>query len=357
MAQVEIGVPQAQVRRREWVRSFLFWVRVDSPLAALHVLSKLFAVLAVSLVIFRFIDTQNPDPVGATLMILLGLVGLYLGGVLRWISRSYLIAMFPGLLGMALAWIFFNPSLGGEVLATIPLYSGVIMLGVSLRLLIAVAFAAVWYIWRKRLFWGIVGGALLAVAITAALGNPALRLAQVQIGGPVTLHISEQNLLVGFTKALGYGAMMLVSLTLVMTTRDIEVVGALRQLRVPYVASFFAATMLRSLSMALADYGTIRQAQHARGIALQRRNLFRRMADLAATAVPLTATMLRRAREVGDAALIRGFSMQSTDPTEFHEVRAFRAADWIVVLLCTALAIIVLGYGVNFTALLSGSGL
>ena len=45
------------------------------------------------------------------------------------------------------------------------------------------------------------------------------------------------------------------------------------------------------------------------------------IADVAYMAVPLTATMLRRSSEVGDAALIRGFTMQSKDPTEFHEVR------------------------------------
>jgi energy-coupling factor transporter transmembrane protein EcfT len=109
--------------------------------------------------------------------------------------------------------------------------------------------------------------------------------------------------------------------------------------------------------MALTDYSTIRQAQHARGVSLAKRSLLRRITDLASTAVPLTATMLRRAREVSDAALIRGFSMRSKDPTEFHEVRPFGAADWIVVLLCTALVTIVLGFNLNLTKLLFGSGL
>jgi energy-coupling factor transporter transmembrane protein EcfT len=356
MMESEMVRSEPAAHRREWVRSFLFWVKIDSPLAGLHVLSKLFAVLALSLVIIRFISTENPDPAGAVLMILLAFVGLYLSGVLRWILRSYLVVMFPGLFGMALAWVLFNPSLGGNVLLTVPLYSGTVTLGLSLWLLITVACAAAWYVWRKGIFWGIVGGALLALALTAIVGNPTLSFAQFQLGGPVVLRISEQNLVVGMTKALGYGAMMLVSMMLVMTTRDIELVGAMRQLRVPYLVNFFTATMLRSLSMAMADYNTIRQAQYARGVSLRKRNLLRRIADLASTAVPLTATMLRRAREVGDAALIRGFSMQSKDPTEFHEVRPFGASDWVVVLLCTALATIVLGLNLNFTKLLSGSG-
>lgn len=355
MAQSEAVVPNAQVRGKEWVRSFLFSVKIDSPLAQLHILSKLYAILLLSLVIVRFIDTESPDPVGAIAMILLAFLGLYLSGVLRWIFRSYLVIMFPGLFGMAFAWTVFNPSLGGNVLVTFPIYSGTITLGLSLRLIIFLAFAVGWYVWRKGIFWGIVGGLVVSMGITYLIGNPSITFAQFELGQPIWLSISTQNLIVGVTKALGYGAMMLVSMMLVMTSRDIEIVGVMHQVHIPYVASFFTATMLRSLSMALFDYSTIRQAQIARGISLKKKNIFRMIADLAYMAVPLTATMLRRSTEVGDAALIRGFAMSSKNPTEFHEVRPFRVADWIVVALCTVLAVAVLAFDINFSTLLFGA--
>lgn len=103
--------------------------------------------------------------------------------------------------------------------------------------------------------------------------------------------------------------------------------------------------------MALFDYSTIRQAQVARGISLKKKNLLRIIGDLAYIAVPLTATMLHRSAEVGDAALTRGFSLQLNNPTEFHEIRPFTAADWIVVGLCVALLVAVLAFHVNFTKL------
>jgi energy-coupling factor transporter transmembrane protein EcfT len=256
---------------------------------------------------------------------------------------------------MAFVWVVFNPSLGGDIIAAFPIYSGTVTLGISLRLIIFVAVAVGWYIWRRGIIWGLVCGALVATAVTAVVGNPSIDFAQFPLGQPVVLTISTQNIVVGVTKALGYGAMMFVSLMLVMTSRDIEIIGAMRQLRVPYVASFFTSTMLRSLSMALFDYSTIRQAQLARGISLTKKNVFRKIRDIAYMAVPLTATMLRRSGEVGDAALIRGFNMKSKDPTEFHEVRSFKAADWIVAILCTLLAIVVLVLDVNFTVLLLGA--
>jgi len=355
MTQAELEVPQTQVRGKEWVRSFLFSVKIDSPLAQLHVLSKLFAILVLSLVVVRFINTENPDPVGATVMILLAFLGLQLSGVLRWVFHSYLVIMFPGLFGMALTWILFNPSLGGDVLTTFPIYSGTITLGISLRLVIFVAFAVGWYVWRKGIFWGLVGGGVLSLLVTYLVGNPAITFTEFEFFHPIWLSISTQNIVVGFTKAIGYGAMMLVSLMLVMTSRDIEIIGTMRQFHVPYVVSFFTATMLRSLSMALFDYSTIRQAQIARGVSLKKKNIFRVIADLAYMAVPLTATMLRRSSEVGDAALTRGFAMHSTNPTEFHEVRPFRAVDWAAVVLCTVLAVVVLAFSINFTELLFGA--
>ena len=115
MTQAEAAIQDDQTRGKEWVRSFLFSVKLDSPLARLHVLSKLFAIFLLSLIIVRFISTDNPDPVGATVMILLAFLGLHLSGVLRWVFTSFLVIMFPGLFGMAFVWILFNPSLGGDI--------------------------------------------------------------------------------------------------------------------------------------------------------------------------------------------------------------------------------------------------
>jgi energy-coupling factor transporter transmembrane protein EcfT len=352
MAEVAVPVTQEQVHGKEWVRSFLFSVKIDSPLARLHVLTKLFAILILSFVVVRFIKTDDPDPVGTILMILLAFLGLYLSGVLRWVFRSYAIVMFPALFGMAFAWVVFNPSLGGTVVARIPVYAGVISLGISLRLIVFVAFAVAWYVVRKGIFWGIVGGLVVSGLMTYVFGNPSITITEFNFLRPMVITMSSQNLVVAVTKALGYGAMMLVSLMLVMTSRDIEIIGTMRQFRAPYISAFFVSTMLRSLSMALFDYSTIRQAQVARGVSLKKKNLLRIIADLAYIAVPLTATMLRRSSEVGDAALTRGFSMQLRDPTEFHEVRPFTPADWIVIGICALLLVVVVGFGINFTELL-----
>jgi len=334
---------------RKFVRSFLFSVRIDSPLARLHVLTKLFAILALSLVIVQFINTEAPDPIGTILLILLTLLALHLCGVLRWVFRSYLLVIFPALLGMALVWVAFNPDPRGGVLLEIPIYSGELDIGISLGLGLFLAVLIGWYVVRKEIFWGLVGGIALAVAITSLLGNPSLTFARVPFFHPLTVIVSRNNLTVAVTKALGYGGMIFISLMLVMTTRDIEFIGVMRQVRIPYVVAFFVSTMLRSLNMALVDYGTIRQAQVARGVSLRRKNLFQVIADMAYMAVPLTASILRRSSEVGDAILIRGFTMKAKEPTEFHEVRPFTLADGVVVGVCILFLIATFGFHLNLT--------
>jgi len=350
MAHSEDVAVESQAHGKEFVRSFLFSVKIDSPLARLHVVTKLLVVLALSLVVVRFIRTDTPDPVGAILLIVLAFSGLYLSGVLRWVFRSYLLVLFPALFGMALTWVIFNPPNPGEsILLRIPVYSGIISLGISLRSVIFVVFAVGWYVVRKGVFWGILGGLGLAAIVTALIGNPSLTLTEFGFFHPLAITVSESNIVIAVTKALGYGAMIFVSLMLVMTSRDIEVTGTMMQLHVPYVASFFVSTMLRSLSMALADYNTIRQAQIARGISLKKKNMLQVIADLAYMAVPLIATMLRRSSEVSDAVLIRGFSMQTRDPTEFHEIRPFTLADWIVLGICALFVVSIFVLGLNVT--------
>lgn len=352
MDETQIPEEKAQSRGREWVRSFLFSVKIDSPLAQLHVLTKLLAIIALSLVITRFIRTGAPDPVGALLMLVLAFVGLWLSGVLRWVFRSYLLVTFPALLGMALMWVVFNPDPGEGVLARVPIYSGQIDLGVSVALIVFLASAVGWYLLRKSVLWALIGGIALAVIVTRLGWNWSWTIAEVDLFRPLEIVISRRSLIVAATKPLGYGAMIGVSLMLVMTTRDIELSGALMQLRVPYVAVFFVSTMLRSLSMAFEDYRTIRQAQVARGVALTKRNLFQTIADMAYMAVPLTATMLRRSNEIGDAALLRGFTMGTGAVTEFHEVRRFGAADWAVLGVCAVFVIAVFVLQLNFTQII-----
>ena len=107
MSEATLVESRAPGRGQKWVRTFLFWMRPDSPLAGLHAITKFTMVLGVSLALLRMISTAYPDPVGCVLLLILGLILLWLSGVIRWMFRSYLVVIYPMLLSLFITWIVF----------------------------------------------------------------------------------------------------------------------------------------------------------------------------------------------------------------------------------------------------------
>ena len=83
MESAEKSVP---MQTRQYVRSLMFSVKISSPLARLHVVTKLLAVLAVSLIAVRAMRSENPDPAAALV------ICLFVTRLERWLSRAAAIA-------------------------------------------------------------------------------------------------------------------------------------------------------------------------------------------------------------------------------------------------------------------------
>ena len=339
---------------RHYARAFLFSVRAGSPLARLHVITKAMLVLGVSALVVRFMRTGDPDPVGAGLLMLVSFGLLLLSGAGRWLFRSYLGAIFPMLCLLTLVWIVFNPNPGSVTYFSLPLHDGVIDLRLTPWLpLFAVSAALAGRLARRRPPWlGLLLGFAVAHAAAWLPGWPAHTIARLALFQPVSLLVSDANLLLALTKAMGYAALVFVSLLFMMTTRDTEFLGAMRQFRLPYSAAFFFSLGLRNLSSAALDFEAIRQAQVARGGALHRPSLWGRLRDLAGVSLPLTAALIRRTTEVSDAVAARGYRLGMPAPVDFHEIQPLRAADIAVLALLALLLLGALGFSIHFTRVL-----
>ncbi len=274
---------------KRYVRTFLFSMRINSPLARLHVITKIVIILVTSTLIVRLMDARDPDPLGIGVLLIVILALLLASGAGQWLFRSYLVAIFPMLSGLFITWVIFNPTPGSHIYLSLPIYQ------------------------------------------------------------KLSLVISDAGLLTALTKVMGYATMIFASLSLVMTTRDIEFIGAMQQLRMPYVATFFLTLVLRTLSSAVMDYETIRQAQAARGITLRSRSLPGKIRDMAHMSVPLVATMIRRSTEVSDAVIARGFRLGGAAPVEYKEAHPLRASDWVLLALQGLLLVAVFCPSVNLT--------
>jgi len=329
-------------------------MRIDSPLARLHVITKLVLVLGVSLALLGMISTVHPDPVGCILLVALAFILLWLAGVIKWLFRSYLVMIYPTLFSMFLTWLVFNPNPGTRIVFSRQVYSGEVHLGVSVPMIVFVGIILGYYLYTKQLYWGIIGATVTAIIVSRTPLNLSWTFASFPFHEPLTLVISDQTVYVAGTKVLGYAAMALLTFLLILTSRDIEVIGALRKVPgMPYVICLFSTLMLRSLNVSLMDFSTIRQAQVARGINVRKKNILAKLGDYAYLTVPLIATMMRRSIEMSDALIARGYEMGSK-PTIYREVKPLRAVDWLLILGTLLFVTAVRWGGINITETVAG---
>lgn len=107
------------------------------------------------------------------------------------------------------------------------------------------------------------------------------------------------------------------------TSRERDVIVAMRTLRIPFVVTYVFAMALRSAGMVIEDFGIVRQAEQARGFDTRGKSLTYRLRKYVMYMIPLFALSLRRAEEFTNALVARGFAF--TGPNSH-----IRRADFIL---------------------------
>jgi len=324
---------------RLYVRSFLFSRRIDAPLARIHLIARTFLIFSLSILLLRTIDTLHPDPAGATLLFVASLFAFLLSGMKANAARLYLLLTLSPLLSLFITWVLFNPVPGHTVLLQFPLYSGQVALGFAFWELAWIVIVGTYFFVTRKLLLGILLATLVAFFMTRLLSLPEWTLLHVTFFHPLQVFVSDRGILVASTKVIGYAAMVFATIALVVTSRDTEFIGTLRQLHIPQSIIFFLSTVFRSLDLALSDYQTIHQAQLSRAINARPRDILQQLRDLATLAVPMIATMIRRSSEIGDALLVRGYTLGQPS-ADFYEMSPWRLVDWGVALVSLGLLLL-----------------
>lgn len=339
---------------KKYVHTFIFSMRTGTPIEKLHVITKFLMIAFMSVLAIYMFDIPalagGPDLIGLGLLLLLVFVLLGISGTTKYLVNSYLVLALPVLLGEFFWWVFFNLHQPGAT-TTFYWWPGFIPVGLSTVVLVFV-FVGVYY--RTRgLFRSLVPALLLWYfsLMPEVLDSSQLTTwLKIPIGGVAGFSIPNWTVVIAFSKALGFGVLIYTSFLFLLTTRDVEIAGAMRQLRLSFRKAFFIALMFRNLNTLLLDYEDIKIAQTARAANVIRKSIFSRISDLAHLSIPLVATMIKRSTEMGVALYARGFEA-STKMTEYKETKGITSLDVTVIAILTAFLIYVVVLGHTVTSI------
>lgn len=274
---------------KKYLKTILFSARANSLFVNLHPFTKFTIFVLLSIAVILAMTKLHPDLVFSMIVFLVVLAFLIESGTIKYVIKSYLALLFVALVVLLIWWLIFN------------------QIGTS-------------------------------ILLSFNIGNYYFK-------------ITRESLYVGLAKVFGYAAMAFLTLLILMTTRDVDIVEALNQLRVPFKQTFFISLIFRSLNIMEEDLESIRHAQFARGGKASKKNPFARVKEFLALSIPLTALMIKRAVEMGSALEARGFS-KSKKLSEPVIKKKVRIADYVALIL-SALALYI-SITMNLTNVLGG---
>ena len=107
------------------------------------------------------------------------------------------------------------------------------------------------------------------------------------------------------------------------TSRERDVIVAMRSIRIPFVVTYVFAMGLRSAGMVLEDFQIVRQAEQARGFDTKGKSLPYKIRKYIMYMIPLFALSLRRSEEFTNALVARGYAFTG-------EASKVKRADYIL---------------------------
>lgn len=148
--------------------------------------------------------------------------------------------------------------------------------------------------------------------------------------------------------------MIFVMVFFLSTSRERDIIVAMRFIRVPFVVTYVFAMALRSAGLVLEDFFIVRQAEQARGFDTSGKSIAYKLRKYVMYMIPLFALSLRRAEEFTNALVARGYAftgkaakVKRADYVLTHY--AFKPLDGILTAAITGLFLLILvihyGYG------------
>jgi energy-coupling factor transport system permease protein len=139
------------------------------------------------------------------------------------------------------------------------------------------------------------------------------------------------------------------------TSRERDVIVAMRTIRLPFVVTYVFAMALRSAGMVLEDFQIVRQAEQARGFDTTGKSLAYKIRKYVNYMIPLFALSLRRAEEFTNALVARGYAftgeasrIKRADYVLTHYSFKYYDAIFTALISISFIGLLVMRYGYNY---------
>jgi energy-coupling factor transporter transmembrane protein EcfT len=139
------------------------------------------------------------------------------------------------------------------------------------------------------------------------------------------------------------------------TSRERDIIVAMRSIRMPFVVTYVFAMALRAAGLVLEDFQIVRQAEQARGFNTAGKSLIYKIRQYIMYMIPLFALSLRRSEEFTNALVARGYAftgeaakVKRADFVLTHY--QFRGHDIAFTVLIVALFVALLFFRFNYGA-------
>lgn len=249
------------------VKTILFSARSDSFYVNMNPIAKFLLLILLSVGVVASIIRPVPDLTYNLLVLAFAVGFLFESGTIKYLVKSYLALLVVALFVMMAWWIVFN-QIGTNTLFSMTLLGA-------------------------------------------------------------TLKITSLSIYVGIGKISGYASMAFMTLLTIMSTRDADIISALKKIKAPFKVVFFASLIARSLNIMSDDLDSIRQAQFARGAGGTSANIIKKVTSFVMLSIPLTTSMIKRSVDMGFALESRGFS-KSKGMSDFISEKRFKASDAVI---------------------------
>jgi energy-coupling factor transporter transmembrane protein EcfT len=172
------------------------------------------------------------------------------------------------------------------------------------------------------------------------------------------IHIYWERLRDAITVYFRILPMIFIMVFFLNTSRERDLIVAMRSIRLPFVVTYVAAMALRAAGMVLEDFQIVRQAEQARGFDPTGKSLVYKLRKYINYMIPLFALSLRRSEEFTNALIARGYAftgqaarVKRADYILTHY--SFKTLDYVLIAVIALLfiALLVLRYGFGFFSL------